>query len=179
MLPHSLVPKYRRKPNPAYLELIKSRFMRARHGTHQLCSNKTILTPRISTRLYKTLQRSTLLYALQFGDWDLDQINELETLQAKALRTCLNADLQCPKSSLRFFSGVEPLEARRDLHTLLYYAKLCRYSNASLPWMIHRNCTTNRTILEEWKQVSYVGYLRYFTLGHCQQFDICICFGYP
>ena len=146
MLPHSLVPKYRRKPNPAYLKLIKSRFTRARHGTHQLCSNKTILTPRISIRLYKTLQRSTLLYALEFGDWDLDQINELETLQAKALRTCLNADLQCPQTSLRLFSGVEPLEARRDLHTLLYYAKLCRYSNASLTGMIHRNRTTNRNM---------------------------------
>ena len=100
MIPHYLVPNYRRKPNSAYLKVIKSRFMRARHGTHQLCSNKAILTPSISTRLYKTLQRSTLLYAMEFGDWDLDQIHDLETLQAKALRTCLNSDLQCPQASL-------------------------------------------------------------------------------
>ena len=120
--------------------------MRARNGTHQLCSNKAILTPSISTRLYKTLQRSTLLYALEFGDWDLDQIHELEILQAKALRTCLNADLQCPHASLRLFSGVEPLEARRDLHTLLYYAKLSGYDKASFPSMVHRTRTTNRSM---------------------------------
>ena len=116
--------------------------MRARNGTHQLCSNKAILTPSISSRLYKTLQRSTLLYALEFEDWDLDQIHELETLQAKALRTCLNADLQCPQASLRLFSGVEPIEARRDLHALLYYTKLCRYGDLSLPSMVHRARTT-------------------------------------
>ena len=120
--------------------------MRARNGTHQLCSNKAILTPSITTRLYKTLQRSTLLYALEFGDWDLDQIHELEILQAKALRTCLNADLQCPQDSLRLFLGVEPLEARRDLHTLLYYAKLSSYDKTSFPSMVHCTRTTNRSM---------------------------------
>ena len=123
-LPNSVVSKYRRKPNSAYLKLIKSRFMRARHGTCQLCSNQAILTPYISTRLYKTLQRSTLLYCIEFGDWDVDQVKELEILQAKALRSCLNSDLQCPQALLRLFCGVEPIEARRDLHTLLYYAKI-------------------------------------------------------
>ena len=101
MLPNWLIPKYRRKPNVAYLKLIKSKFLRARHGTYQLCQNKAILTPCISTRLYKTLVRSTLLYAIEFGDWDIDQINELEILQAKALRTCLNSDLQCPQALAR------------------------------------------------------------------------------
>ena len=120
--------------------------MHARHGTHQLCSNKAILTPSISTRLYKTLQRSTLLYGMEIADWDLDQIHELETLQAKALRTCLNADLQCPQACLRLFSGIEPLEARRDLLTLLYYAKLCNYDKDSLPGMVHRSRSTNNSM---------------------------------
>ena len=137
-LPHSLVPIYRLKPNSVYLKLIKSRFMRARHGTSQLCTNKAILTPSISTRLYKTLQRSTLLYLIEFGDWDIDQIRVLETLQAKALRTCLNSDLQCPQAILRLFSGVEPIMARRDLHTLLYFTKLCSRERTSFPAMVHR-----------------------------------------
>ena len=136
-LPCSLVPNYRRKPNPAYLKLIKSKFLRARHGTCQLCPNKNILTPSISTRLYKTLQRSTLLYAIELGDWDIDQIRELEILQAKALRSCLNSDLHCPQALVRLFCGVEPIEARRDLHSLLYYAKLCSYDPASFPSMVH------------------------------------------
>ena len=137
-LPYSLVPNYRRKPNSRYLKLIKSKFLRARHATFQLCSNKATLTPSISIRLYKTFQRSTLLYAIELVDWDVDQIKELETLQAKALRTCLNSDLQCPQALIRLFSGVEPIEARRDLHTLLYFGKLCRYGTASFPSIIHR-----------------------------------------
>ena len=112
--------------------------MSARHGTSQLCRNKAILTPSISTRLYKTLQRSTLLYLIEFGDWDIDQIRVLETLQAKALRTCLNSDLQCPQAILRLFSGVEPIMARRDLHTLLYFTKLCSRERTSFPAMVHR-----------------------------------------
>ena len=83
---------------------------------------------------------------MEFADWDLDQIHELETLQAKALRTCLNADLQCPQASLRLFSGVEPLEARRDLLTLLYYAKLCNYDKDSLPGMVHRSRSTKNSM---------------------------------
>ena len=77
-IPKSVVPNYRRKPNSAFLKLIKSQFMRARHGIYHLCSNEAILTPSISTRLYKTLQRSTVLYAIEFVDWDVDQIKELE-----------------------------------------------------------------------------------------------------
>ena len=142
-VPHSLVPSFRRKPNSGYLKLIKSKFSRARNGIYQLCSNKAILTPSISTRLYKTLQRSTLLYAIEFGDWDIDQIRELETLQAKALRTCLNSDLQCPQAILRLFAGVEPIEARRDLHVILYYARLCLYERDSFPNLVHRYRTLN------------------------------------
>ena len=137
-LPCSLVPNYRSKPNSIYLKLIKSKFIRARHGTCLLCSNKVSLTPSISIRLYKTIQRSTLLYAIELVDWDVDQIKELEILQAKALRTCLNSDLQCPQALIRLFSGVEPIEARRDLHILLYFGKLCRYETASFPSIIHR-----------------------------------------
>ena len=36
-LPRSIVPNYRRKPNTAYLKHIKLKFIRARHGTCQLC----------------------------------------------------------------------------------------------------------------------------------------------
>ena len=136
-LPCSVVPNYRRKPNQAYLKLIKSRFLRARQGTCLLCPNKRILTPNISTRLYKTLQRSTLLYGIEIADWDINQIRELEILQAKALRSCLNFDLQCPQALVRLFSGVEPIEARRDLHVLLYYAKLCSYDPPSFLSMVH------------------------------------------
>ena len=94
--------------------------------------------------MYKAIQRSTLLHAIELADWDVDQINELEVLQAKALRTCLHSDLQCPKALIRLFSGVEPLEARRDLHILLYYGKLCRYERASFPSMIHRARTSRK-----------------------------------
>ena len=143
-LPCALVPNYRRKPNSGYLKLIKSKFARARHGTSKLCPDVALLTPIISTRLYKTLVRSTLLYAIEFADWDVDQIQELETKQAKALRSCLNSDLQCPQALIRLFSGVEPFEARRDLHILLYYGKLSRYEPASFPSKVHRVCTSRR-----------------------------------
>ena len=174
-LPHSLVPKYRLKPNSAYLKLITSRFVRARHGTSQLCTNKAILTPSISTRLYKTLQRSTLLYLIGFGDWDIDQIRALETLQAKALRTCLNSDLQYPQAILRLFSGVEPIVARRDRHTLLYFAKLCFREPTSFPARVHQarvakadmpvgfHCSVRRVLtkyglMEYWDNISDVNF---------------------
>ena len=144
-LAHSIVPNYRRKPNSKYLKLIKLKFIRARHGACQLCTNKAMLNPSISIRLYKAIQRSTLLYAIEIADWDVDQVNELEVLQAKALRTCLNSDLQCPQSLIRLFSGVEPLEARRDLHILLYYGKLCRYKRMSFTSMVHRFCTSGQS----------------------------------
>ena len=75
---------------------------------------------------------------MELADWDVDQIKELEILQAKALRASLNSDLQCPQALIRLFSGVEPIEARRDLHILLYYGNLCRYEGASFPAMVHR-----------------------------------------
>ena len=59
-------------------------------------------------------------------------------MQAKALRTCLNSDLQCPQATLRLFSGVEPIVARRDLHSLLYFAKLCSREPTSFPAMVHQ-----------------------------------------
>ena len=109
-----------------------TKFNRARHGTYQLCPNKDILSPGISTRIYKTLQRSTLLYGIELADWDVDQISKLEKIQAKALRSLLDEDLQCPKVIIRILSGVEPFEARMDLHILLYYAKLSRSPPNSL-----------------------------------------------
>ena len=62
--PLSLIPNFRKKPNPKYLKRIRAKFNRSRHGVNQLCPDKTILTPKISIRIYKTLQRSTLLYAM-------------------------------------------------------------------------------------------------------------------
>ena len=71
---HNLTPNFRIKPNPKYLKLNMDKFNRSRHGTHQLYSEKGILTPIISVRIYKTLQRSTLFYAIEFCDWDVDQM---------------------------------------------------------------------------------------------------------
>ena len=101
--------------------------------------NKEILTPSISTRLYKTLQRSTLLYGTELADWDVDQLLNIEKLQAKALRSLLDLDLQCPKAIIRVLAGVEPFEARTDLHILLYYAKLCRSPSNSILGKIHEH----------------------------------------
>ena len=96
---HSKVPHYRSKPNHRYLKRIKNKFNRSRGGIHQLCPNKEILTPIISIRLFKTLQRSILLYAIELCDWDVDQVNDLETLQAKAIRSHFSLDQQCPKAT--------------------------------------------------------------------------------
>ena len=116
---------------------------RARHATNQLCPEREILTPTISIRLYKSLQRSTLLYAIELMDWDLDQVRDLETLQAKAIRFHLDLDLQCPKATVRLISGVEPFEARIDLHVLLYYTKLCRADRQNFLGRIHRYRSLN------------------------------------
>ena len=140
---HNVTPNFRSKPNPKYLKLIMDKFNRSRHGTHQLFSEKGILTPNISVRIYKTLQRSTLLYAIEFCDWDVDQVKKLEILQAKALRSYFDTDLQGPQSILRLVAGVEPFEARRDLHVLMYYCKLCRSTPNSLLGKIHRYRTEN------------------------------------
>ena len=113
---HSLIPNFRNKPTQSSLNEFVPKFNRTRHGTHQLCPDKSILTPTISMRIYKTLQRSTLLYAIEFCDWDVDQIRKIECLQASALRTHLDSDLQCPQPILRLVAGVEPFEARRDFH---------------------------------------------------------------
>ena len=174
-LPHSLIPQFRLTPNHEYIRHIKSKFNRARHGSYQLCFNKAILKPSI-TRLFKTLQRSTLLYALEFSDWDYDQINELETLQAKALRTCLSSDLQCPQATVRLISGVPPFEARRDLHTLIYFVKLCksdddnflgminqcRISNDMLPvgfYRRSRNICSKYGLVNIWDKVNQFSYI--------------------
>ena len=55
----------------------------------------------------------------------------------------VDTDLQCPQSILRLVAGVEPLEARRDLHVLLYYAKLCGSSPNSILGKVHRYRTKN------------------------------------
>ena len=108
-LSKNLVPSHRSSPNNLYLKLLKSKFNRARAGTFHLCKEQTILSPRISNRLYKTLQRSILLYAIEICDWDVDQIQDLEKLQAKSLRSLLDLDRQCPKALVRLISGVEPV----------------------------------------------------------------------
>ena len=110
---------------------------------HQLFPDKSILTPTISIRIYKTLQRSIFLYALEFCDWDVDQIRKIEVLQAKALRCHLDSDLQCPQSVLRLVSGVEPIEARRDFHVLLYYAKLYKSPRSSFLGLMHQYRSQN------------------------------------
>ena len=91
-----LVPSHRSSPNHKYLKYIIAKFNRARHGTYQLCQDKNILTPVISNRLYKSLQRSTLLYATEISDWDFEQIIVLEKLQSKSLRSLFDLDRQCP-----------------------------------------------------------------------------------
>ena len=149
ILPSSIVPRHRSKPNHLYFKRIVAKFNRARHGTHQLCPNKEILTPGISTRLYKTLQRSTLLYGTELADWDVDQLLKIEKLQAKALRSLLDLDLQCPKVIIRILPGVEPFEARTDLHILLYYAKLCRSPSNSILGKIHVHRNSHRNKLPQ------------------------------
>ena len=145
--PHILVPNFRNKPNPRYLKRIIAKFHRSRHGQNLLCSDHAILTPSISVRIYKTLQRSTLLYAIEFCDWDLDQIGVLEVQQSKALRCHIDSDAQCPQSILRLVLGVEPVEARRDLHVLLYYAKLCKTPSTTLLGQMHRYRSQNLSTL--------------------------------
>ena len=140
--PHFLVPNYRSKPNPRYLKRIKEKFNRSRFGIHKLCEDREILTPTISVRLYKTLQRSTLLYAIEICDWDIDQVVELEILQAKAIRSLFDLDRLCPKAVLRLVTGVEPVEARIDLHVLMYYAKLCRSKPNCFLGRIHNHRST-------------------------------------
>jgi len=99
--------------------------------------------------MYKTLQRSTLLYiyTIDLCDWYPSQINDLKILQAKALRSHLDADLHCPKSIIRTFCSVEPLEARMDLHILLYYAKLNRCKPDSLLDKINKYHSKNLNAL--------------------------------
>ena len=141
--PKSRVPYFRSKPNNRFLKYAKDKFNRSRAGIHKLCPDKDILTPAISSRLFKTLQRSTLLYAIELCDWDGDQVAELETLQAKTVRVHYGLDNMCPKSIVRLISGVEPFDARIDLHVLKYYAKLYRSDPKSFLGKIHRYRVNN------------------------------------
>ena len=94
-------------------------------------------------RICKTLQRSTLLYCIEVCDWDLDQVEEIEILQAKAIRSHLDLDLQCPKATLRLISGVEPFQARIDLHVLLFYLKLCHSDSDTILGKLHNYRSSN------------------------------------
>ena len=141
--PISRVPNFRSKPIQKYLKQVKAKFNRSRFGVHNLCEDKDILTPSVSKRIYQTLQRSTLLYCIEVCDWDLDQVKELEILQAKAIRYHLGLDLQCPKALLRLVLGVGPVEARIDLHVLLYYVKLCHTEADTIFGRFHRYRSSN------------------------------------
>ena len=140
-IPNDVVPSYRLSPNPKYLTQLKSKFHRARLATFHLCEDNTILSPIISNRLYKTLQRSVLLYAMEICDWDIVQVQELEKLQAKSLRSLYDLDRQCPKAIVRLVTGVEPLEARMDLHVLLFYAKICNATPNTFMGKLHLHRT--------------------------------------
>ena len=98
-------------------------------------------------RIFKTLQRSNLLYCLEVCDWDLDQVEELEILQAKAIRSHLDLDLQCPKATLRLVTGVEPFQARIDLHVLLFYLKLCHSNSDTTLGKFHKYRSSNMNAL--------------------------------
>ena len=85
----------------------------------------TNLSPILSDRLYKTLLRSVLLYAMEICDWDVVQVKDLEKLQAKSLRSLYDLYRQFPKAIVLLLTRVEPLEVRMDLYVLLFYAKIC------------------------------------------------------
>ena len=144
-LDKTAVPTYRSSPNPRFFIRAKSSFNRARIGTFHLCQDEAILFPLISTRLYKTLIRSNLLYAMEITDWNCKQILELEKLQAKSLRSLFDLDRKCPKAIVRLLTGVEPIAARRDLHVLMFYAKLCQSNPTNFLGMIN----LKRTISSE------------------------------
>ena len=137
-LSKNLVPYHRSSPNPKYLKQLKNKFNRARLGTFHLCQDNAILFPKIANRLFKTLQRSNLLYAMEICDWNVLQIQELEKLQAKSLRSLLDLDRQCPKALVRLLLGVEPIEARLDFQVLLFYAKLCHSEPNSFLGKMHK-----------------------------------------
>ena len=145
--PLSLVPHFRSKPNQKYLKLVKAKINRSRFGVHRLCLDRNILTPRISIRIFKTLQRSTLLYCIEVCDWDLDQVEELKILQAKAIRSHFDLDLQCPKATLRSITGVEPFQARIDFHVLLFDLKLCHSNLDTILGKFHKYRSSNLNAL--------------------------------
>ena len=70
-------------------------------------------------------------------------MNDFETLQAKAIRSHFSLDQQCPKATLRLVTGVEPFDARIDLHVLLYYTKLCLSNPGHFLGIIHNYRSTN------------------------------------
>ena len=126
-----LKPHFRKKPYADYLRLLKRKFRRARAGTFIINPETNILQPSISVQLYKSIARSTLLYACEVTDFDCDQVLSLEKLQAETLRRMLKLDKRCPKAIVRLVTGVEPIEARFDLHKILYFIKVT-FSNNNL-----------------------------------------------
>ena len=138
----NLKPHFRKKPNPNYLRLLKSKFRRARAGTLLINPETNILQPTISIQLYKSITRSTLLYACEITDFDCDQILSLEVLQSDTLRCMLNLDKRCPKAIVRLVTGIEPLEARFNLHKIMYYLKLSRSENRGLLNMVQKRRKT-------------------------------------
>ena len=142
-LPIKLKPHFRSKPYPNYLSLLKSKFRRARAGTLLLNPETQILQPNISIHLFKSITRSTLLYACEATDFDCDQLLSLEKLQSVTLRRILNLDKRCPKALVRLVTGVEPLEARFNLHKLMYFVKLAKSNKSSLLHAVHNRRMTD------------------------------------
>ena len=134
----NLKPNFRKKPYPNYLDLLKRKFRRARAGTLIINPESNVLQPNISIELYKSITRSTLLYACEVTDFDCDQMLSLEILQADTLRCMLNLDKRCPKALVRLITGVEPLEARFNFHKIMYYIKLSNSDSNSLLHAVHK-----------------------------------------
>ena len=83
------------------------------------------------------------MYACEVTDFDCDQLLSLEKLQSVTLRRILNLDKRCPKALVRLVTGVEPLEARFNLHKLMYFVKLAKSNKSSLLHTVHNRRMTD------------------------------------
>ena len=90
------------------------------------------LRPETGIRLYKMLARPILEYGSQILGYTKKQLEKLEQIQLRALKSVLGLQINTKNETVRLVSGVEPLRARFAFLKLKHLYRLQQKPNNSL-----------------------------------------------
>jgi hypothetical protein len=95
--------------------------MRRVAGVKWVCTMETL------TNTYKTYVRPTLKYGMEvFPAAIPNETKQLDIVQNQALRIITGGVKTTPITAMEIYTGIEPLNARRDSAVMVLHEKLCR-----------------------------------------------------